>query len=140
MPEECIFCRIVKEELPCCPVYQDNLILAFLDINPISQGHCLVIPKAHYNLFHQCPPELVADLAGKLGKIAQAVVESVDAQSYNILNNNGRPAGQLVDHFHFHIIPRRADDGVFNRWPAGKYPPGFMEQLADKINQEIIAI
>jgi len=137
MPEECIFCRIVKGELPCCPVYQDDFIFAFLDINPISQGHCIVVPKDHYNLFHQCPPDLVAKLAGKLGPIAQAVVESVDAQGYNILNNNGRPAGQLVEHLHFHIIPRRNDDGVFNRWPAGKYPPGFMEQLADKISHKI---
>ena len=133
MPEDCIFCRIIKGDIPCSEVYQDELVLSFLDIAPISQGHCLIIPKQHYDRFDQCPPELAEALARPLGKIARAVVAAVDAEGYNILNNNGRCAGQLVEHLHFHIIPRRSGDGIFQRWPAGKYPDGFIEKLSDKI-------
>ncbi|KPK74602.1 MAG: hypothetical protein AMJ79_13600 [Phycisphaerae bacterium SM23_30] len=137
MPEDCIFCRIVAGEISCSKVYQNDQILAFLDINPVSQGHCLVMPKQHFNRFDQCPAELAAELARHMGKIARAVVSAVEAEGYNILNNNGRCSGQLVEHLHFHIIPRRTGDGVFDRWPAGEYPAGFMEKLALKIKNLI---
>ena len=137
MDVECIFCRITCKELPCAAVYQNEHILAFLDIAPITPGHCLVIPKEHFSRLEDCPPSLVAKLTQNLGHIAQAVIQAVSADDYNILNNNGRSAGQLVDHLHFHIIPRKPSDGVFNRWPAGEYPAGQMEQLAEKIRRQL---
>lgn len=137
MDADCIFCRIISQQIPSVPVYENQHVLAFLDIAPISPGHTLVIPKQHFTRLEQCPPSLIARLTENLGTIAQAVIQAVSAEDYNILNNNGRSAGQLVDHIHFHIIPRKPDDGVFNRWPAGKYSPGQMEQIAERICQQL---
>ena len=137
MADECVFCQIVAGKIPCSQVYQDDQLLAFLDIGPVSEGHCLIIPKQHFNRLDQCPAGILAALAQKLAVIAPAVVKAVNAEDYNILNNNGRCAGQLVEHIHFHIIPRRANDGVLSGWPAKQYPPGRIEQLADKIKQAL---
>ena len=133
MAEECIFCRIIKGDIPSCKIYEDDAVLAFLDIGPLSEGHCLVIPKQHYNRLEECPPAVVSALGTKLGSIAAAVIAAVEATGYNVFNNNGRCAGQLVEHVHFHIVPRNPGDGVFNRWPSGKYAPGRMEELAGRI-------
>ena len=133
MADDCIFCKIIAGEIPSAKIYEDEQILAFLDIGPLSEGHCLVVPKDHYLRFEQLPADLASALARRLGPVAQAVVKAVNAEGYNILNNNGRCAGQLVEHVHFHIIPRNLGDGVFTQWPAGKYPPGRMDELADMV-------
>lgn len=137
METGCAFCRIIQKELPCAQVYENEHVLAFLDIAPISPGHCLVIPKEHFSRLEDCPSLLIAKLTENLGMIAKAVIQAVSADDYNILNNNGPSAGQIVDHLHFHIIPRKSDDGVFNRWPAGEYPSGRMNKLAEKIRQQL---
>ena len=97
---------------------EDEAVLSFLDIGPVSDGHTLVIPKQHFERLHDCPPELLSQVGSRIGKIAKAVAAAMDSQGYNVLCNNGRAAGQLVDHLHFHIIPRNTGDGVFDRWPA----------------------
>ena len=130
---DCIFCKIIAGQIPATKIYEDDKVLAFLDIGPISDGHTLVVPKQHYEKVHECPPEVLADIWAKLGKIAGAVSSAMNSDGYNVLCNNGRAAGQLVDHLHFHIIPRMTGDGVFNRWPAFKYPEGKIEKLAEKI-------
>ena len=137
MANDCIFCRIVTGEIPSEKLYEDENVFAFLDIAPISPGHCLVIPKTHYDRLDQCPAELVGLVAAKLGAIARAVLGVLGADGYNILNNNGRAAGQLVGHLHFHIIPRISGDGVFSRWPAGEYPVGRAAELADQIKKAL---
>jgi histidine triad (HIT) family protein len=133
---ECIFCKIITGQIPAAKVYEDDSVLAFMDIGPISDGHTLIVPKQHYQKVHECPPEVLADIWAKLGKIAGAVSLAMNSDGYNVLCNNGRAAGQLVDHLHFHIIPRMTGDGVFNRWPAFKYPDGKMEVLARKIAEQ----
>jgi histidine triad (HIT) family protein len=130
---ECIFCKIIAGQIPAAKVYEDENALAFLDIGPVSDGHTLVVPKQHYEKVHECPPPLLADIWAKIGEIAAAVSSAVNSEGYNIICNNGRSAGQLVDHLHFHIIPRMIGDGVFNRWPSFKYSEGEMEMLAEKI-------
>jgi len=129
----CVFCQIIAGVIPSAKIYEDEQLLAFLDVGPLSPGHCLLVPKEHFTRFEQLPPDLVAALARRLSPLAQAIVKAVSAQGYNILNNNGRCAGQLVEHVHFHIIPRHPGDSLFTRWPTGKYPPGRMDELADKI-------
>lgn len=136
-PDDCIFCKIVAGEIPAARIYEDDVALAFLDIGPISEGHTLVIPKQHFEKLHECPAELLAQVSGCLGRIASAVVAATDADGYNLLCNTGRAAGQLVDHVHFHIIPRNAGDGVFNRWPSSKYPEGRAEALAESIRKNL---
>ncbi len=136
-PDNCISCKIVAGEVPAAKIYEDEVALAFLDIGPISDGHTLVIPKQHFDKLHLCPPELLGQVSGCLGRIARAVVAATAADGYNLLCNNGRAAGQLVDHVHFHIIPRNAGDGVFNRWPSSKYPEGRAEALAASIRENL---
>ena len=122
--DECIFCKIIAGDIPCNRIYEDDAVLAFLDIHPVSDGHCLVIPKKHFAKLHECPAEVFEALGNCVGKIANAVVKAVGAEGYNALCNNGRAAGQLVDHVHFHVIPRNSDDGVFDRWLAYEYENG----------------
>lgn len=135
--DDCIFCKMVAGQIPVTKIYEDDVVLSFLDIGPVSDGHTLVIPKQHFERLHDCPPELLAQVASRLGKIAKAVADSMNSQGYNVLCNNGRSAGQLVDHLHFHIIPRNTGDGVFDRWPAYKYPEGEIERIADKIRKNL---
>lgn len=131
--DDCIFCKIAAGEIPCHKIYEDEAVLAFLDIGPVSKGHTLVIPKEHFTTLDECPAELLAKVIACVGNIATAVVDAAGAQAYNVLCNNGRAAGQLVEHVHFHLIPRNADDGVFNRWPAGEYEKGQAEVIAAAI-------
>lgn len=133
----CIFCKIIAGQIPAIKVYEDDKLLAFMDIGPLTDGHTLVIPKEHYTKIHDCPADVLARLGEKAGKIAGAVASAMNADGYNLLCNNGRVAGQLVEHVHFHIIPRMKGDGVFTQWPAKKYPEGRIEKLAEKIKQKI---
>ena len=135
--DDCLFCKMVAGKMPVTKVYEDEFVLAFLDIGPISDGHTLVIPKQHFEKLHECPMELLGQVSSRLGKIAGAVTAAVTSDGYNILCNNGRAAGQLIGHMHFHIIPRTAGDGVFNRWPSYKYEEGKAEAIAGKIRRNL---
>lgn len=132
---DCVFCKIVQSEIPSCTIYQDAQVYAFLDIGPVSPGHCLVIPRDHYADLVDCPGPILAALARRLGPLARAIVKATGADGYNVLSNNGRAAGQLVEHVHFHIIPRRQGDGLLAQWPAGQYASGRMEALAGEIKR-----
>ena len=133
----CIFCKIAAGQVPATKIYEDEVVVAFLDIGPISDGHTLIIPKQHFERLHDCSAELLAKIASHLGKIAQAVAAAMNCDGYNVLCNNGRAAGQLIDHVHFHVIPRSTKDGVFNQWPAYKYEKGKIEQIAASIRENL---
>jgi len=135
--QDCIFCKIVQGQIPSVKVYEDNIVMAFMDIAPISKGHTLVIPKDHYEKLADCPDNILAAMSSVAARLANAVSQATSADGYNVLCNNGRAAGQLVDHVHFHIIPRKTGDGVFNRWPAFKYKLGVAEKLAEKICEKL---
>jgi len=135
--DDCIFCKMVAGQIPVTKIYEDELVLAFLDIGPISDGHTLVIPKQHFERLHDCPPQLLGQVGSCLGKITGAVASAMSSDGYNVLCNNGRAAGQLVEHLHFHIIPRNAGDGLFNRWPAYEYEQGKIEVIAAKICENL---
>jgi len=134
---DCIFCKIASGQIPSAKIYEDEIVVAFLDIGPISDGHTLVMPRQHFEKAHNCPPELLGQIWTRLGKIAGAVASATGADGYNVLCNNGRAAGQLVDHLHFHIVPRRTGDGVFAKWPSYKYGPGQLEIIAEKIRKHL---
>jgi len=135
--DDCIFCKMVAGQIPVARVYEDEIVLAFLDIGPISDGHTLVITRQHFEKLHDCPPEFLGQVASRLGRIAGAVAAAMNADGYNLLCNNGRAAGQLIEHLHFHIVPRNVGDGVFDRWPSYKYPHGKIEKIADKIRENL---
>jgi histidine triad (HIT) family protein len=127
---------MVAGEIPVAKVYEDNAVLAFLDIAPVSDGHTLVVPKQHCTRVHDCAPDVLADVALRLGKIARAVMTAMGSDGYNVLINNGEAAGQAVDHLHVHLIPRKVGDGVFTEWPSHRYK-GQIEALAAKIRANL---
>ena len=135
--DDCVFCKMVAGQIPFTKIFEDDVVLAFLDIGPISDGHTLVIPKQHFEKLHDCPAELLGRIFSHLGRIAGAVTSAMNSEGYNVLCNNGRAAGQLVEHLHFHIIPRNTGDGVFDRWPSYKYEDGKIEGVADKIRENL---
>jgi histidine triad (HIT) family protein len=135
--DDCVFCKIVVGEIPVTQVYEDDYVLAFLDIGPVSEGHTLVIPKQHFEKLHDCPAEVLCQVGSRLGKVAKAVSAAMGSDGYNVLCNNGRAAGQLVDHVHFHMIPRNTGDGLFGQWPAGEYAEGKIEALAAEIRKNL---
>ncbi|KII91029.1 hypothetical protein PLICRDRAFT_174364 [Plicaturopsis crispa FD-325 SS-3] len=115
----CIFCKIIKGEIPSLKLIETDLSLSFLDIGPLSKGHALVIPKYHAEKLHDTPDEYLADAL----PIAKKIAIALGAENYNILQNNGRIAHQEVDHVHFHIIPKPAasdEEGLVVGWPAKK--------------------
>ena len=134
---DCIFCKIIEGTIPSMKVYEDDACLSFLDIGPLADGHLLLIPKDHHRQLDTMSPELVGRVAGVLPTLARAVIQVTGAAGYNVLQNNGRLAGQAVDHVHFHIIPRQADDGLGYRWNPGQYPPGRAEQLHEAIQKSL---
>ena len=135
--DDCLFCKMTAGQIPVAKIYEDEVVLAFLDIGPISDGHTLVIPRQHFEKLHDCPAELLGQVGSRLGKIAKAVTEGINSDGYNVLCNNGRAAGQLIGHLHFHIIPRNTGDGVFDRWPSYKYQKGTIERIAANIRRNL---
>ncbi len=133
MPET-IFSRIVAGEIPCQRVFENESVLAFLDVNPLAEGHTLVIPKRAAERLEDLPPEQAAEIARCLGEIARRIMAVTGAEGYNVLQNNGPVAGQEVKHVHFHIIPRRAGDGLGYRWKPQSVPPETLAELARRID------
>lgn len=104
--DNCLFCKIIKGEIPCTKVYEDEDILAFLDISQTTIGHTLVIPKDHYDNFLYVPKDLLGKAFSAAQKVAQALVTGLGAKGVNILVNTNEVAGQTIMHFHIHVIPR----------------------------------
>jgi len=135
----CIFCKIIAGKIPSYKLYEDDQVYCFLDIGPLSHGHCLVIPKAHYTTIDQMPAQLTGACAAVLPALSQAVVAATGIQAWNILQNNGAIAGQVVNHVHFHLIPRHDGDNLGFRWPAGKLAPDKAQQLVATITAQLKA-
>ena len=134
--DDCIFCKIVKGDIPCSKVYEDDKVLAFLDIGPVNKGHALVIPKEHYETILDIPDDLLKEVIVVVKKVTKAVKQGVNADGINVLQSNYKPAGQLVPHAHFHIIPRLSSDGL-EHWPQGKYEDKEMDEIQEKIVKEL---
>jgi len=117
---ETIFSRIIAGEIPCHSVYEDDLVLAFLDVHPLARGHTLVIPKEPAETLDQLSEESAAALGRVLPRVCRAVREVTGTPAYNVLQNNGRGAHQAVMHVHFHVIPKPdSQRGLGIAWPAG---------------------
>ena len=113
---DCIFCKIIAGEAPCHKIYEDEETLAFLDIAGDAEGHTLVVPKQHAETLMDCEEETCARLMETVRRVSRHYVEHCGYQGINVLNASGKSAQQSVPHLHFHIIPRRKDDGL-NTWP-----------------------
>ena len=129
----CIFCRIVAGEIPAYTLHEDERVLAFLDVGPLSEGHALVVPKAHYETVDQMPDELAAACMRVVPRLSRAIVEATGVSAYNVLQNNGQLAHQAVGHVHFHIIPKTEDAGLGITWPAQSLDESHAATLQSRI-------
>lgn len=120
MDQDCIFCKIVNGEIPAAKVFENDIIFAFLDIAPVNKGHALVIPKTHHATIFDLPPEIGPEFIQAVSLVGRAVMDVTKATGLNLMQNNYRTAGQLVDHAHFHLIPRFEDDGL-SLWEQKPY-------------------
>ena len=135
--EECIFCKIIKGEIPGHKVYEDEKTFAFLDINPMNIGHTLVVPKNHISKITLTEEEDLLALTKTLKKVIKGVEESLGADNLNVFVNQGRDAGQLVPHLHYHVVPRHRGDGVEFDVPQRKLSEEEFKDLAEKIRNAI---
>ncbi|MFH0971811.1 MAG: HIT family protein [Candidatus Micrarchaeota archaeon] len=135
--EECLFCKIVKGQVPCAKVYEDEGHMAFLDIYPARKGHTLIIPKKHYAHFSKIHHHEIGEFIEIVQKVASAVKKSLRADGMNVFLNEGKAAGQIIPHAHFHVIPRFADDGLIFKYGRGQYSAGeqaqFQKRIADAL-------
>jgi len=133
---DCLFCKIIAGEIPYDKIYEDEKVLAFLDISPINPGHVLLIPKEHFDNTLETPDEILAYMTKIVKKIVPAIIKATGADAWNLGVNNGSGAGQIIFHTHWHIIPRLADDGL-KHWPGKPYPKGENKIIAEKIKQNL---
>lgn len=112
---ENIFLRIINREIPANIIYEDDLVIAFLDIAPVNRGHTLVVPKKHFVNIQDGDPEILAHMIKIVQKIAQAQVKELGAEGFNLVVNNGIAGGQEVMHSHFHVVPRYTGDNAYQK-------------------------
>jgi histidine triad (HIT) family protein len=135
---ETIFSRIIRGEIPCHRVYEDDKVLAFLDVSPLSAGHTLVIPKEAVATLDRLSEDAAAAVGRVLPRIARAVLAVSGAPAFNVLQNNGALAHQAVPHVHFHVIPRFPDgSGLGVGWPARSLDAAEGKRLASAIAAEL---
>lgn len=127
--ENCIFCKIVTGEIPSAKIYEDENVYAFLDISQVTKGHTLVVPKVHKETIFELTPDMAGPIFESVKKVADAIQKAYSPKGLNLLNNNGKTAGQTVFHYHIHLIPRYgAEDGfhpVFKENNGGHDLPGI---------------
>ncbi len=125
--DDCIFCKIVKGEIPCIKIYEDEKALAFMDIAPLNEGHVLIVPKNHYETILNIEPEVFGWLGNVAAKVCKAVQKTLKPDGINVMQLNGKAANQVVPHLHIHIVPRNFGDGLsICAWDP---IPGSMDQI-----------
>lgn len=135
---DCIFCKIIAGELPAYKIYEDDHVLAILDINPVSDGHTLIMPKKHSENMMNTDSPVLEQMITVTKRVAAAVVKAFDKQAFNLNMNNGRLAGQIVPHLHWHIIPREEGDGL-KLWPSkDEINDAAAKSIVNKIKANLI--
>ncbi|KAI2635585.1 HIT domain-containing protein [Hypomontagnella submonticulosa] len=130
----CIFCKIIKGDIPCFKLFESEKTLAFLDIGPLSKGHALVIPKFHGEKLTDIPDDHLSEIL----PVAKKLVTATGAVDYNILQNNGRLAHQEVDHVHFHMIPKpNEEQGLVVGWPTQKTDMDALKALYEEVKSKM---
>lgn len=137
--DDCIFCKIIKGELPCFKVYEDEKVIAFEDINPVTEGHTLIVPKAHSENLYEIDPESLAAVHSASQKVIRGIRKALNPVGVVAVQLNGRGVNQIIMHYHLHLIPRSPNDPPLgaSAWGA---KPGDMEQLkrtAEKIAEAV---
>jgi histidine triad (HIT) family protein len=133
----CIFCKIVRGEIPSSVVLETDDEVAFLDIRPVNKGHVLLVPKEHHANLAELPDELAAHAGMLLPRLCRAVQAATGSDGLNVIVNTGRAAGQTVDHVHWHVIPRFHNDPVNWPWPHSEYSGDELSQMRFRIEREL---
>lgn len=133
---DCIFCKIAGGEIPSACLYEDQDFRVILDLGPATKGHALILPKAHYANIYELPDELAAKAMILAKKMAGALTEALQCDGFNIVQNNGEPAGQTVFHFHMHLIPRYVGDEARITRNSGE----LKEEVRDEILAKVAAV
>lgn len=136
--EQCIFCKIAAGEIPSATIYEDEDFRVILDIEPASKGHALILPKEHYANLFELPDELAAKALVVAKKVITKMEKIVGCEGYNVVQNNGVAAGQTVFHFHMHLIPRYAEDGVNIKWEQGSLSDEVKMDILEKMKQSLL--
>ncbi len=136
MAENCIVCNIIEGKVPSEKVYEDENVMAFLDVNGANPGHCFVVPKKHYPIFEQIPDPMVGELFSISNKVSQALFDSLEIQGTNIFVTNGITAGQKVAHFMINVVPRKENDGINLQWKPRQLSEEEMSTVELKLKDE----
>jgi histidine triad (HIT) family protein len=131
--EGCIFCKIAKGEIPSAKVYEDEFILAFLDISPANKGHTLIIPKEHFETLIDIPAGTLSKMMKIVRKVSKKVEKKLKAEGYTIMMSNREAGEQVVKHAHIHVMPRYKTDDFKFSWTHKKYEEGEMDKIKEKI-------
>lgn len=134
MADDCLFCKIIKGEIPASKVYEDSDVVAFLDIFPFTRGHTVVVPVKHHETFLDFPDDEMGRYFSVLKNLARQIKTNLEADGINIVQNNFRAAGQIVFHMHYHIIPRWAgEDNPFIKQPKEQATEEYLSDMLIRI-------
>lgn len=136
---DCVFCKIIKGEIPCFKIFEDDTVLAFADINPLSRGHLLIIPKRHIENMWEATEEELVTVMRTAKRLIHAIKDAINPDGVAVLQLNGKAVNQVVMHYHFHLIPRSKEEGKLSmtEW---ELIPGNMEQIKQTAAQITAAI
>ncbi len=137
--DDCIFCKIIKGEIPCIKVYEDDKVLAFADINPISKGHTLIIPKRHVGSMWEASEDELTKIMKTAKKLIHAIKDALNPQGVAVLQLNGRAVNQIVMHYHLHLIPRSEGEPELTM-TAWKLIPGDTDKIKETAEKIASAI
>lgn len=131
--DDCIFCKIANGEIPSKTLYEDADFRVILDLGPATRGHALILPKEHAANLYELPEETAGKVLVLAKKLGTQMVERLHADGLNLVQNNGEAAGQTVQHFHLHLIPRYKDDGQKILWVPGESTPEELDEICKTI-------
>ncbi|MBQ9135941.1 MAG: HIT family protein [Lachnospiraceae bacterium] len=132
---DCIFCKIANGEIPSKTLYEDENFRVILDLSPATKGHALILPKDHYDNLYELPEDTAAGVMKLAKKMAAVMTEKLQADGFNLVQNNGETAGQTVMHFHMHLIPRYEEDGQCIGWKPGEVTQEELDEIKNQITE-----
>lgn len=135
--DDCIFCKIANGEIPSTSLYEDDMFRVILDLGPASKGHALILPKEHFANLYEIQDAYATKAMLLAKRMSKAMVKALDADGFNLVQNNGEAAGQTVFHFHMHLIPRYAGQKGIVEWDPGETTPEEMQEIARKVQENL---
>ena len=135
--DDCIFCKIANGEIPSTSLYEDDMFRVILDLGPASKGHALILPKEHFANLYEIQDAYATKAMLLAKRMSKAMVKALDADGFNLVQNNGEAAGQTVFHFHMHLIPRYAEQKGIVEWEPGETTPEEMQEIARKVQENL---